>query len=412
MLNYAVKKAIIDPGVYYHLFPTFTLGKRVLWDGRTRDGKKFLDYIPKEARDGKPNDTEMKVRFKNGSIYQVIGTDQYDSIIGTNPKGCIFSEYSVQNPKAWDLIRPILTENNGWAVFIFTPRGKNHAWKDFQKAKADPVRWFTQTLTVDDTKRDDGTPVITQEDIDQEIKDGMDPELSRQEFWCSWTAPMSGSYYGKLMEKAELEGRISNVPWEPKFPVDTWWDLGIGDATAIWFTQSIGKEIRVIDYLEASGVGIDYYVKILREKSYAYGRHGFPFDAQSKQLGTGVSIEEQAYSLGLRPVDIIPKLSIEDGISAVRSIIPRCWFDKTKCERGIDALNNYHKEWDEDNRCWKQRPLHDWASNGSDSFRYFAVGFREATMSKGSFKSETSFNVFADNYGIRESETEFDVWAR
>ena len=410
MLNYAVKKAIIDPGVYYHLFPTFTLGKRVLWDGRTREGKKFLDYIPKEARDGKPNDTEMKVRFKNGSIYQVIGTDQYDSIIGTNPKGCIFSEYSVQNPKAWDLIRPILTENNGWAVFIFTPRGKNHAWKDFQKAKADPVRWFTQTLTVGDTKRDDGTPVITQEDIDQEIKDGMDPELSRQEFWCSWTAPMSGSYYGKLMEKAESEGRVCNVPWDPKYPVDTWWDLGIGDATAIWFTQSVGREIRVIDYAIAAGVGFEYYAKVLKEKPYAYGRHGFPFDATAKELGTGTSIEEQAYSLGIRPVDIIPKLSIEDGISAVRSIIPRCWFDRTKCEEGLDALNSYHKEWDELNRCWKQRPLHDWSSNGADAFRYFAVGFREATMSKGSFKSETSFNVFADNYGIRESETEFDVW--
>ncbi len=418
MMNFAIKKAVVNPGIYYHLFPTFTLGKRVLWDGRTRDGKKFLDYIPKEARDGKPNDSEMKVKFKNGSIYQVIGTDQFDSIIGTNPIGCIFSEYSVQNPKAWDLMRPILTENNGWAVFIFTPRGKNHAWKLFQTARADPERWFTQTLTVDDTRRDDGTPVITQEDIEQERRDGMDPELARQEFWCSWTAPMSGSYYGMLMDKAESEERICNVPWNPKYQVDTWWDLGIGDSTAIWFTQSVGREIRVIDYLETSGVGFDYYAKTLRERPYVYGRHGFPHDATAKELGTGVSIEEQAYSLGIRPIDIIPKLSIEDGISAVRILIPRCWFDRGKCEKGIDSLVNYHKEWDEDNRCWKQRPMHDFSSHGADSFRYLAIGIGENISGERQQIALTDFNPYTYNTDRRyldqqeQAESEFNVFER
>jgi phage terminase large subunit len=387
------------PGVYYHLLPTFTQAKRIIWDGRDLNGRPFLNYFPRDLI-ARKNETELKVHFRNGSIYQLIGTDHFDSIVGPNPVGCVFSEYALQNPQAWELITPILLENQGWAVFCFTPRGKNHAWKLFQSAKNDP-EWFTERLTVDQTRREDGSPVIRWEEVQKEIDAGrLDPDLAEQEFRCSWNAPQVGSYYGKLLEQAEKEGRIGKVPWEPKLPVDTFWDLGVGDSTAIWFTQAYNKEIRVIDYLESSGEGLPYYKKELDKKPYAYGQHWAPHDIEVRELGSGKSRRDIARSLGIR-FNTVPNIPIDDGIQAVRAIIPRCWFDRDKCSKGLDALMAYHKEWDDKNQCFKDHPAHDWSSHSADSFRYFAVGFRERRPSSGPSFYQTEFDPFARNYGVR-----------
>jgi phage terminase large subunit len=392
------------PGVYYHLLPTFTQAKRIIWDGRDEHGRPFLNYFSQDLI-ARKNETELKVHFRNGSIYQLIGTDGFDSIVGPNPVGCVFSEYALQNPRAWELITPILLENKGWAVFCFTPRGKNHAWKLFQSAKDDP-EWFCERLTIDETRRDDGSPVIRWEDVEKEIKAGrLDPDLAEQEFRCSWNAPQVGSYFGKLLEQAEKDGRIGKVPWEPQLPVSTWWDLGVSDSTAIWFTQAVGKEIRVIDYLESSGEGLQYYKKELDKKPYAYGRHCGPHDLEVRELGSGRSRKETAWDLGIN-FDVVPNIPIADGINAVRMIIPRCWFDREKCGRGLDALASYHKEWDDKANCFKDKPAHDWSSHAADAFRYFAVGFQEAFPVNLPTHYNTQFDPLAPNYGHRPHEVD------
>lgn len=372
-LNFTISKMFPENGgrigTFYHFLPTFAQGKKILWDGMDYQGYKFMDHFPPSLVAHK-SETEMQVTLTNGSIYQIIGTDKLDNIIGTNPVGCIFSEYALQNPQAWELFRPILTENHGWAVFIYTPRGRNHGKVLYDMAKDNPD-WFCERLTVDDTHRENGELVISPEDIGRERREGMSEELIQQEYYCSFEGYQEGSYYTKQLREAA--NRITSVPFNPKLPVATFWDLGIGDSTAIWFAQRVGQELHLIDYYETSGEGMNYYAKYLKDKPYNYCEHYFPHDADARELGTGTTRREVAENLGIAPIEIVPRLSVDDGINAVRMIFPRCWFDKEKCSQGLAALANYHKVRDDVRQEFKSKPEHDWSSHGSDAFRYFAV---------------------------------------
>ena len=368
-LNFVIKRMFERVGQYYYFFPTYRMGKKILWDGIDNAGMKLLDHFPDELTVSK-NETEMKIKTINGSLFQIVGSDNFNTIVGPNPVGCVFSEYSLQDPRAWGFVRPIFTENKGWAIFLYTPRGRNHGFDLYLMAKDNPS-WFCEILTVKDTK------TISEADIEEERRAGMDEELIQQEFFCSFFGAVSGAYYARQLESARKENRITNVPWIPQIPIDTWWDLGIDDSMTIWFTQHAGQEIRVIDYYEHSGEGFAHYAKVLKEKPYVYGSFNFPFDIEVRELGTGKSRKETALSLNLRPLNVLPKLGIEDGIEAARNILSRCWFDENRCKRGIEALENYHREYDEKNKCFKSQPVHDWSSHGADAFRYFAVGFRE-----------------------------------
>lgn len=381
LINLIAKKMLERVGTYYYLFPTYSQGKKIIWNGMDRDGFKFIDHIPEEIR-RRTDNTEMIIELKNGSIFQVIGTDKIDSIVGTNPIGCVFSEYSLQNPKAWDFLRPILAENGGWAVFNYTPRGKNHGYDLYQMAKDNPD-WYTELLTVNDTK------IITDEMIDAERVSGMDEDLIQQEFYCCFNAAIQGAYYSKQIKKAEEENRITNVPYEASLPVHTFWDLGVGDSTCIWFIQAVGKELRMIDYYEASGEGLPYYAKILKERGYVYGTHNAPHDIAVRELGSGKSRIETAKSLGI-DFKIVKNISIEDGINAVRLVFDKCWFDATKCKQGLNALINYHKEYDENRKEYKNTAYHDWSSHAADGFRMFAVGYDN--ISNNDFNSIMSKN--------------------
>jgi phage terminase large subunit len=366
LINLITKEALKRVGVYYYLFPTYKQGRKIIWQGIDKAGMKFTDHIPEEIRK-RTNDQEMMIELKNGSIIQIIGTDDIDRIIGTNPVGCVFSEYSLQNPKAWDLLRPILAENEGWAVFNYTPRGKNHGYELYEMAKNNP-KWFAQILTVDDTK------AISQEAIEEERLAGMDEDLIQQEFYCSFEAAIQGAYYAKQINKANEDGRITNVPYVENLPVYTVWDLGVGDSTAIWFVQLVNQEIRIIDYYEAQGEGLPYYAKVLDEKGYKYGGHYAPHDIQVREMGSGLSRLETARSLGIN-FQVVKNISIDDGINAARTIFNRCWFDKEKTKQGVNCLVNYHKEYDEKRKEYKNIPYHDWSSHGADAFRYLAVQF-------------------------------------
>ena len=374
-INLCGVKAHERTGTYWHVLPTYKQGRKIVWDGFTRDGRKFRSYFPPELVMSE-NASDMKITLRCGSIYQVVGTDDVDSLVGTNPIGVVFSEYSLHDPAAWDYIRPILAENGGWAVFIYTMRGKNHGYKMLQMAQKNPT-WFAQVLVAGNagTRREDGSPVISDSIIEEERAAGMSEELIQQEFYCSAEAPLVGAYYGKQMMDADKEGRLCRVPWEPNLLVHTAWDLGIGDSTAIWFFQQFGMEVRVINFYENSGEGLAHYVKKLGEMGYAYGQHLAPHDIEVRELTTGVTRRNAARGLGIN-FRVVGKHLVEDGIEQTRTLLPKCWFDTVKCDRGLEALKSYRKEYDEKRKTFRDNPEHDWASHGADAFRILAMGIR------------------------------------
>jgi len=389
-LNYTAKAMYERVGAYYYIFPTYKQAKKVIWNGMDRDGFKFMDHIPQEIR-RRTDNTDMLIETLNKSIFQLVGSDKIDSLMGANPIGCVFSEWALQNPAAWDYLRPILAENDGWAAFIYTPRGKNHGWNILELARSYPDLWYSEVLTVEDTN---AIPRETLEQERREIirKDGNDA-LYQQEYMCSFEVPIQGSYYAQQLMTADEEGRVSGVPYDPATAVHTSWDLGIDDSMSIWFFQVCGREIHFIDYFESSGEGINYYIKHLKDKKYVYGSHYAPHDIKIRELSTGRSRLETAKRLGIR-FEVVPKLSLEDGIESCRNILNRCWFDKAKCERGLSSLRSYHKEWDEENQVFRLKPKHDWSSHGADSFRTFAVGFKEKVQEQSAIINE----VIVDPY--------------
>jgi phage terminase large subunit len=326
---------------------------------------------------GNTNSSEMKIRLQNGSILQVIGTDNVDSIVGTNPIGCVFSEYSLQNPKAWQLLRPILAENGGWAIFNFTPRGANHAKELFDMASHNKD-WFCQLLTVDDTG------AVTKEAIEAERQAGMSEDMIQQEFYCSFTLGVEGSYYAKYMQEAKDEDRIGKVPHAKQSRVYTVWDIGIGDSCAIIFYQIVGNEIHIIDYYENNGEGLPHYAELLFSKPYRYADHFAPHDIENRSFSSGLSAAEVARGLEIR-FTVLPtlQLRIEDGIEALRGLFPRIFIDATACKQLIKCLENYRKEFDERHQVYKTRPVHDWASHGADAARYLAIAVKRYVDSSG-----------------------------
>ena len=368
-INIVAKKMLEKVGTYYYIFPTFSQAKRVIWEGIDKEGNRFIEHFPAELIDGKPNDSEMKIRYKNGSLFQLIGSDNVDGIVGTNPIGVVFSEYSLQDPSAWGFIRPILAENGGWAIFIGTPRGENHFYEIYELAQ-NSEDWFSQIVKVEDTN------CISQEVLNQERREiihqyGTDA-LYQQEYECNFTVPIAGSYYAEQISRAYAEGRVGNVPHESRITVDTWWDLGINDRMSIWFTQSIGQETRIIDYYENTGQGFPHFIQKLQEKGYVYGTHTAPHDIEVRELTSGKSRRETAQSLGIR-FNVSPKLPIFEGIDAVRGLFDRCWFDKERCREGLNALKNYRKQYDEKRKTYLNQPYHDWSSNAADAFRTLAM---------------------------------------
>jgi hypothetical protein len=372
-LNFMIKRMFKRIGNYYYYFPAATDGRKAIWDNIDRDGFQFLDHFPKELFPrNKRNATEMRIEAVNGSVFRIIGTDMKEPV-GPNPVGCVFSEYSLQRPGVWDKIRPILAENNGWAVFNYTPRGKNHGYKLYAMARSNP-KWFCELLTVDDTKES-----ITQEAIQDEIDAGMAPDMVQQEFYCSFDLGAEGSYYAKLIAAArnEVPSRVTNVPYDSTALVYTFWDLGVDDDTAIWFAQFIGKEIRLIDYYHHHGEGLNHYVKVLRNLPYNYGIHYLPHDVKARMQGKMVETRlEILRSLLSDPIEVVREHLIEDGIAATKGIISLCWFDETRCVTGLDCLENYRQKYDDRLKAYSGRPLHDEFSHGADAFRYLAMAYR------------------------------------
>lgn len=412
-INWMIWSMLKRPGLYNYFFPTYKLGKRAIWDAIGADGRPFLSHFPTNLIVGK-NETEMKITLAvpgtthtkgcpdptrctgAHSIFQIIGADECDQTVpGTNPVGCVFSEYSLMDPKAWDYTRPILRENGGWAVFVYTPRGKNHGFKLWRNARK-AGDWYTDMRTVRDTIRDgegeDGLPIVDDGGIQAERLAGMAEELIEQEFFCSFEGALVGAYYADAIKRAYEEQRIGSFEWNPMYAVDTAWDFGRDDATAIWLTQTINGRLHFIDYIEASSHGLDWYLALLKKKPYKYNRHYVPHDAKVHEYSTNKTRVQYAREQGFN-FEVVPKLSIEEGINAGRMVFPLSRFDDTEiesqiesenqgksvlyegCARGMSALASYQREFDEDNATWRNQPKHDWASHGADAYRTRAIAF-------------------------------------
>jgi hypothetical protein len=333
----------------------------------------------------------MKIELTNGSIYRVVGANNIDSFRGLNAVGVVLSEYAFMNPEAWQVLRPILDENGGWSWFVTTPNGRNHAYKLFQYAMKNP-QWFAELLNIDDTG------ILSRDVIEEAVLEGMAREDAEREYLCTFDESTAGSYYGDYIKNLLKEGRINDqVTHNRNKLVYTSWDLGVDDETVIWFWQEYGRnQYALIDCYSNRNFGLEHYISIINSKNYTYGAHFAPHDIAVREFGTGTSRIEQAANLGLN-FEVTPKLSIEDGIQASRLILPSCHFNSVKCELGIQGLQGYCKEYDEELRIYKPRPKHDWCSNFADSFKTGAIMINQMKAARTEQLSEyavTEYNPF------------------
>lgn len=345
---------------FAYIAPTYRQGKAIAWDLLKQYSKPLMQL------GGQRNESELKIDLWNESKIQIFGADHADSLRGMGFNGVVMDEYAIMAPRTWtEIIRPAIADTMGFVIFIGTPMGHNQFWEVYDYAQRGDPNWFAAMYRASETN------VIPDEEL-RHARSIMTEEQYNQEFECSFTAAVSGSYYGKLMTAADNEKRIGEVPVDENVGVETWWDLGIGDSTAIWFVQRIGEELHIIDYYENSGESLMHYADVLHNKDYAYERHIAPHDIQARELGTGKSRLEVANDLGI-DFEVAPKLEVDHGIESVRNMLPYCWFDREKCKLGIDALRQYRKQWDEKNQVFKSKPLHDWCSHAADAFRYGCV---------------------------------------
>ena len=403
-INYTAADAIENPGVYWHMLPTQRQARKVVWDGIDRHGRRIIDQAFPPAIRKATRSQDMQIELVNGSIWQLCGSDNFDALVGANPRGVVFSEWSLCNPRAWDYIRPILAENGGWALFIYTARGKNHGWTLAEMARKNPS-WFYSRLTVDDTTREDGTPVITKEAIQDDRDAGMSEDMIQQEYYCSFDVAIPGAYFAKEIAAARADKRICFIPVEPHIQVHTFWDLGIskGNSMVIWFVQAVGKEIRVVNHYEAENQPMSHFVnyvtKFKKDFGIEYGEHHAPHDIGVRDLMTGKTRQDTAREMGIIFRMVLRTTDLNDSIEATRRLFSRCWFDETRCENGIAALASYHREFDEKHQVYRDQPVHDWASNSADAFRQMAQAWDDRLALSGrkpmqSVTMKSDFNVF------------------
>jgi phage terminase large subunit len=368
-LNHLIREAVLNEKEtprYAYIAPTYGQAKRVAWD-----------YLVKYTTPlgGTNNISELRVDFWGRRI-QLYGSDNPDSLRGQFFDGVIIDEVGDQNPKIWtDIVRPALTDRKGWCLFIGTPKGHNH-FKELRDRAEKEEGWGLLEFKASETGVVDETEL-------KAAKNEMGEDKYRQEFECSFDAAVEGSYYGQMLNELEEKKQMQEIPREELSRTFTAWDLGMGDSTSIWVAQLVGTEVRLLDYYENHGVGLDHYVKWIKDNDYSKAEHILPHDVRVRELGTGKSRLEMLEDSGLE-VKIAPRMGLDDGIQAVRRLLPRCWFNVPKVQNGLNCLRNYRRDYDEKRKIFFERPLHDWSSHGSDSFRYLALGLDEghSTWSK------------------------------
>ena len=365
---------------YAYIAPTYKQSKVIAWEY-------IVDYTS-ELPNVKVNKSELSVEIHREGIrdesgrgwkkkpdkikFMLLGSDNPDSLRGIYLDGAILDEYAQCDPIIWgEVIRPALADRTGWAIFIGTPKGQNHFYNRLVKAQEQTDTWFSAIFKASETG------VLPESEI-EDMKADMEPEEIEQELECSFHAAVRGSYYGEILSEIEANGQLTKVMYNPNIPVDTHWDIGIGDSTAIIFRQKVNGFWHYIDYLEANGKGVEWYIKELEKKPYVYGRMVWPHDGKNKDFITGQTRLEVVKDL--KPDwdwEVLTKQSIDDGIQAARRRLRISYFDKDKCERLLDCLRNYQREWDNKLMVFKDKPKHDWTSHGADAYRYDSLDERD-----------------------------------
>lgn len=376
--NYLLRQAALKTGYYAYILPTYSQAKKTIWNYRTNEGGSFFDWIPKEWIK-KIHQQEMSIFYHNNSVIQLVGSDNVDSLVGTNIAGAVFSEYAIQSPLAFQYLLPAIKGCDGFAVFCSTPRGKNHLFELFEMARHSQ-NWFVSKLTLDDTQH------VSRAEIEQDKELGLMSEpLILQEWFTDFSMGVEGSYYSKYIDKMRLNNRIGHVPYDESFPVFTSFDLGVRDATSIIFYQLMGQTIRIIDCYEKNKEGLEHYVNVIKNKPYwpNYAKHFAPHDINVVEFGTGISRYEKAKRLGLKfemnmnrlgdLISSVPNVSIMDGIETCRSTFGKIWIDEVNCKDLIKALENYRQEYDPKTKTFTSRPLHNNFSHYADAFRYLCL---------------------------------------
>jgi hypothetical protein len=351
---------------YAYVAPTYGAAKRIAWQ--------YLKDYTMNFPGVTSNEAELKIVVpRNGDriTIQLLGAENPDSLRGLYLDGVVLDEFAEMSPEIWTaVIRPALSDRMGWAIFIGTPKGANHFHELYRKARQDDSgEWFVGLFKASETK------IIPEKEL-QAAKQFMSNEFYLQEFECDFTAALVGAYYKEEMAFLQREKRLIRVPHDPHAQVYTGWDLGIDDSTAIWFIQVVGQEIHAIDHLEVAGKGLSWIVGEVQKKGYNYAKHFLPHDTKARELGTGVTREETIRKLGLTGVEIVSRQKVEDGIEAVRGLLPRMWMDIDNCAYGIEALKSYQREFDAKDNVFRAKPKHDWSSHSADAMRTFALGFR------------------------------------
>lgn len=373
---------------YWHCLPEYEQARKAIWAAvNPHTGKRRIDEaFPHELRESK-DEQQMFIRFKNGSTWQVIGSDRYNSLVGAGVAGVTFSEWALCNPSAWGYIRPMMEENNGWAAFITTPRGRNHAKALYDMAKADMDkggRWFAELSSIHDTG------ALNHQQLDESLREYValyGEDLGRaqfeQEYLCSFNAAILGAFYARELVTVRKEGRIVEVEPVAHRAVHRAWDIGVRDDTSIWWFQVVGGQVLILDCYSASNAGVDHFAEVIAkrrdEHGWLDGIDFVPHDAKVREWGApgARSRVETMKSLKLNP-ELCPDQSKMDGIQAARTTLARCVFHPRTEELGISALEQYRREWDDDKKTFKPTEVHDWTSHLADAFRYLAVSWRNA----------------------------------
>ena len=379
MINHLLMAALtskVSNPRYAYIAPTFKQAKSIAWDYI----KQFTHKIPGV----KFNETELRVDLPNKARITLLGSENCDGLRGIYLDGCVIDEYANVNDRLFpEIIRPALSDRKGFCIFIGTPQGMNNNFYElFQHAKgADD--WFYFKAKASETK------VVDQDELTK-AKEVMGENKFKQEFECDWIANIEGSIYGKTLAKMENQRQITRVPYDPSLPVNTAWDLGVSDHSAIIFFQQLGRSINIIDYHEERGQGMPHFIELVKNKEYIYKDHFAPHDIEVTDFSNGKTRREVAYQLGIR-FKVVPKLPLEDGIHATTMTLPRCWIDVDHCKKLIDALRHYHRKYLDKNRMFRSKPVHDWSSHACDALRYMSIGLTEIS------NRQTAPQVVADN---------------
>ena len=376
ILNHLIKSALTNtlPNPRYaYVAPTYKQAKSIAFDYI----KQFTAKIPGV----KYNETELRCDLPNGSRITLLSGEAGDSLRGLFLDGVCIDETAQIEPSLWnEILRPALSDRKGFCYFIGTPAGmQNFFYEIYQYANSDP-KWLAYTAPVSKTN------IIDQEELDAALAQ-MGESKFKQEFECDWIANIEGSIFGNIIKDLDDKKQLTNVVYDPTLLVNSVWDIGVGDSTAIIFYQRLGNTINIIDYYENRREGLPHYVEVLKEKPYVYDKHFAPHDIEVQEFSSGKTRREVAWQLGIN-FKILPKIPLEDGIHSLKMVLPRCYFDTDKTKPLIDALRHYHRKFNEKMRMFNNKPVHDWSSHAADSARYMAM----------------SINDYADNKKIEQKE--------